>query len=176
MKRSDYLTNAIFSGGNSSDDFADLINDPNDDRVQDGLLSGFTRAIFNAAVVLKHADDPVDAFPLANIAFEQMSDPFDWEVLEDGEIDLLTSLELIEMELLESAAYCGEIALPLFESVLASSNDVLHFAVLNGMKASGDYVFFDLISEFVSVLERRAEHDSELYSVADKAMCACLPF
>lgn len=83
------------------------------------------------------------------------------------------------MELLESAAFCGPGALPLLTAALASSNDVLHFGVFNGIKATGNEAFAPMVQTYIADFDHRhinADSRNHLLDAANQALDACSPF
>ena len=113
LHRSDYLTGATLLHGSVADDFADLIGEPDDERIVRGLKSAYTKALFNSVVAVKQAREPDLTLDLLVSINRNASRPDEWRIIEEERIDLPTTLELIQMELLESAAFCGPDALPL---------------------------------------------------------------
>jgi len=179
MHRSDYLTGAVLLHGSVSDDFADLIGEPDDERIVRGLKSAYTKALFNGVVAVKHARDPDLMFDLLVSVNRNASQPDEWRIIEEERNDLATTLELIQMELLESAASCGPDALPLLTAALATSNDVLHFGVFNGVTATGNEAFARMIRSYISDFDHRAisaDSRSHLLAAANEALDACSPF
>lgn len=179
MNRSDFLTGGTLLHGSVADDYADLIAEPDDERIVEGLKSAYTKALFNAVISVKHAGKPELMLDLLMSVNRNASRLDDWKVIEDARIDLPTTLELIQMELLESAAFCGPNAMPLLTSALATSNDVLHFGVLNGIKASGHSMFIPMLRSYRDELDNRAIHaDSKdhLSQACNEALDSCLPF
>jgi hypothetical protein len=179
MHRSDYLTGAVLLHGSVSDDFADVIVEPHEERITAALKSGFTKALFNGVVAVKHARDPDLMFDLLVSVNRNASQPDEWRIIEEERIDLATTLELIQMELLESAAFCGPDALPLLTAALTTSNDILHFGVLNGVKATGDGAFAPMVRSYIADFDHRdlhADSRSHLLAAANEALDACSPF
>lgn len=174
--RSDYLTAATFRGHRPTEDFTDLIHEADDDRIHAALQTGNLRAMFNAASASSLSDDPSLFLRELSKAFQQASDVEQWDFVEDAEIDLATSLEMVQFECLESSALCGEEAVGLLASVLRGDSDVLIFAVLNGIKASADPVFVRIVQGFKQELEHVAVHAdsvSPLNDAANEALAAC---
>lgn len=179
MHRYDFLTGASLLHGSVADDFADLIGEPDDERVVEGLKTGYTRALFNAVVAVKQASEPELMLDLLSSINRNASRLDDWKVIEEDRIDLPTTLELIQMELLESAAFCGRDALPLLTAALATSNDVLHFGVFNGVKATGNEAFAPMVQSYIADFDNRdinADSRSHLLDAANEALDACSPF
>ena len=179
MNRSDFLTGATLLHGSVADDFADLISEPDDERIVEGLKSGWTRALFNAVSAVKDASEPELMLDLLMSINRNASTPEEWRIIEEESIDLATTLEMIQMELLESAAYCGHGALPLLAAALATSNDVLHFGVFNGVKASGNEAFAPLVRSYIADFDHRdlnADCRPHLLDAANEALDACSPF
>lgn len=174
--RSDFLTAAISRGHQPIEDFTDLIHEADDDRIHAALKSGASKALFNGASAVRDSDDPSRFLDLLQRAFQQASDVEQWDFVEDAEIDLATSLEMVQFECLESSALCGEEAVGLLASVLRGTNDVLMFAVLNGIKGSADPVFVPVIQQFKDELNRMAVYAdsvSHLNDAANEALAAC---
>jgi hypothetical protein len=179
MHRSDHLTGALLRQGSVSDDFADLIVEPDDERIVKGLKSGYTKALFNSCMAVRFSSKPASMLPLLVSVNRNASQPDDWQFVEEGKIDLPTTLELVQMELLESAASCGLAALPLLTAALATSNDVLHFAVLNGVKANGNDAFAAMVRSYITDIDNRAvpiDSRSHLLNASNEALDACSPF
>jgi len=101
MHRSDYLSGALLLYGSVASGYADLIAEPDDERIVEGLKSGYTRALFNAVVAVKHADEPELMFDLLISINRNASRHDEWRIIEEGDIELPTTLELLQMELLE---------------------------------------------------------------------------
>ena len=178
MNRSDFLTGATLLHGNVADDFADLISEPDEERIVEGLKSGNTRALFNAVSAVKQAGEPEHMLDLMLSINRNTSRPDDWRIIEEGSIDLATTLEMIQMELLESAAYCGHDSLPLLMAALATSSDVLHFGVFNGVKSTGNEAFAPLVRSYIADFDNRDLHTdsrSHLLDAANEALDACSP-
>jgi len=174
--RSDYLTPATFRGHQPTEDFTDLVHEADEDRIHAALKSGNLRAMFNGASAVGNSDDPSLFLDLLQRAFQQASDVEQWDVVEDAKIDLATSLEMVQFECLESLSLCGEEAVGLLSEVLRGTNDVLMFAVLNGIKASADPVFVPTVQGFKQELEHLAVHAdsvSPLNDAANEALAAC---
>ena len=174
--RSEYLTGATFHDHQPTEDLTALIHQPDDDRIQAALKSGNLRAMFSGASAASLSDDPSSFLDLLQRAFQQASDADRWDVVEEAEIDLATSLETVQCECLESLAMCGADAVGLLSEVLLGTNDVLMFAVLNGIKASADPVFVPVIQQFKDELNRMAVHAdsmSHLNDAANEALAAC---
>ena len=174
--RSNYLTAATFRGHRPTQDFTGLIHEADDDRIHAALKSGNLRAMFNAASAVGNSDDPSLFLDLLQRAFQQASDSERWDVVEEAEIDLATSLEMVQFECLESLPLCGAETVGLLSEVLRDANDVLMFAVLNGIKANGDPVFVPMLQAFKDELNRMAVHAdsvSPLNDAANEALAAC---
>ncbi len=179
MHRSDYLTGATLLHGSVADDFADLIGEPDDERIVRGLKSAYTKALFNSVIAVKHAREPELMLDLLISVNRNASQPDEWRIIEERRIDLPTTLELIQMELLEVAAFCGRDALPLLMAALATSNDVLHFSVFNGVRANGNEAFAPMVRSYISDFDHRdihADSRSHLIDAANEALDACSPF
>lgn len=179
MNRSDFLTGATLLHGSVASDYADLIAEPDDERIVEGLKSGYTKSLFNSVVAAKNANEPELMLDLLMSVNRNASQPDDWKVIEEARIDLTTTLEMIQMELLESAAFCGHRALPLLSEALATDNDVLHFGVFQGVAASRDGLFAELIERYIADLDHRAinaDSRSQLLDAANEALDACSPF
>ncbi len=179
MNRSDLLTGATLQHGSVADDFADLIGEPDDERIVEALKSAYTKALFNGVASLRNAREPELMLDLLVSINRNATQPDDWRFIEEGTIDLPTTLEMIQMELLESAAFCGRDALPLLMAALATSNDVLHFGVFNGVKATGNEAFARMIRSYMSDFDNRgmnADCRSHLLDAANEALDACSPF
>lgn len=179
MNRSAFLTGATLQHGSVADDFADLIVDPDIERMAEGLKSGYTRALFNTVVAVKQASEPELLLDLLISVNRNASQPDEWRIIEEERIDLPTTLELIQMELLESAAFCGRDTLPLLMAALATSNDVLHFATFNGVKATGNEAFAPMVRSYIADFDHRdinADSRSHLLDAANEALDACSPF
>lgn len=179
MKQSDFLTGATLQHGTVAEDYADLIVAPDNERMVEGLKSGYTRALFNSVVAVKQAREPELMLDLLISVNRNASRPDEWRIIEEERIDLPTTLELIQIELLESAAFCGRDALPLLMAALATSNDVLHFGVFNGVKATGNEAFARMIRSYISDFDNRgmnADCRSHLLDAANEALDACSPF
>lgn len=155
MNRSDFLTGATLLHGSVADDFADLIDEPDEERIVEGLKSGWTRALFHAVSAVKQAREPEHMLDLMLSINRNTSRPDEWRIIEEGSIDLPTTLEMIQMELLESAAYCGHGALPLLMAALTTSNDVLHFGVFNGVRATCNEAFAPMVRSYISDFDHR---------------------
>ena len=174
--RSDYLTAATFRGHRPTEDFTDLIHEADDDRIHAALQTGNLRAMFNAASASSLSDDPSLFLDLLQRAFQQASDVEQWDIVEDAEIDLATSLEMVQFECLESLALCGAEALGLLAFVLRGDSDGLMFAVLNGIKTSANPVFVPIVQDFKQELEHLAVHAnsvSHLNDAANETLAAC---
>ena len=179
MRRFEILTGALLHYGSPVDDFADLIGEPDDERIVEGLKSGYTRALFNSVVTVKQANEPELMLDLLISINRNASRPDEWKVIEEAQIDLTTTLEMIQMELLESAAFCGPDALPLLTAALATSNDVLHFGVLNGVTATGNEAFAPMVRRYIADFDHRdinADNRCHLLDAANEALDACSPF
>lgn len=179
MHRSHYLTGAVLLHGSVSDDFADVIVEPHEERISAALKSGFTKALFNGVVAVKHARDPELMLDLLSSINRNASRPDDWRIIEEGRIDLENTLLIIQMELTISSAFCGYRAMPLISEALATDNDVLHFGVFQGVAASRDGSFAELIERYVADLGNRhlhADSRSHLLAAANEALDACSPF
>lgn len=179
MNRSDSLTGATLEHGSGSDDYADLIGEPDDERIVRGLKSAYTKALFNSVIAVKHAREPEFMLDLLVSINRNASRLDDWKVIEEERIDLPTTLELIQMELLESAAFCGPDALPLLAAALATSNDVLHFGVFNSVRATGNEAFAPMVGRYIADFDNRdinADSRSHLLDAANEALDACSPF
>ena len=176
MLRHEYLTGALLTRGSVADDFADLVHSPDDQRIVDALKSGYTRALFNGVVAMKHAEEPRLMLDLL-ISINRNANQIDnWRIIEEDKIDLIMTLELIQMELLTSAAHAGCDALPLLQSALATDNDVLHFGVWHGIQDSGNSAFIELIKSYLSEFDHRAlraDSRSYLLDAANDALSAC---
>lgn len=174
--RSDYLTAATFTGHSPSDDFTDLVHEANDSRIHAAFLSGNSRAIFNGAVQARWGSSMPLHLVCLKRAIQQAADIDSWTIVEDGEINLATTLELIRQECLESAAFCGQEASDSLSSALKDTNEMLITGVLNGIKSSGDPAFVPLVQQFKADLEHRA-FDADLipvfYDLANEALAAC---
>lgn len=179
MHRSDYLTGATLLHGTVAEDYADLIVDPDNERMVEGLKSGYTRALFNSVVAVKQARESELMLDLLISVNRNASQPDEWRIIEEGRIDLPTTLELIQMELLESAAFCGADALSLLAAALATSNDAFHFGVFNGVRATGNEAFAAMVRSYIADFDRRdinADSRSHLLAAANEALEACSPF
>ena len=179
MHRFEYLTSATLIHGSVADHGSDLIAEPDDERITAALKSGFTRAIFNGVVAAKYTSEPRLMLDLLVSINRNVAQPDEWRIIEEGQIDLPTTLEMVRMELLESAAFCGPDALPLLSAALGTGNDVLHFGVLNGIKASQDSAFVSMVQSYRDDLDNRAvnaDSRSHLLAAANDALSACLPF
>lgn len=179
MRRVEHLSGALLHYGSIADDHADLVVEPDDERIVRGLKSGYTRALFNAVVAVKYASEPNLLIDLLTSINRNISQPDEWRVIEEGQIDLENTLLMIQMELLESAAFCGPDALPLLSAALGTDSDVLHFGVLNGIKASHDSAFVQMVKTYRDDLDHRAVHadsKSHLYDAANDALASCSPF
>jgi len=178
MHRSDYLTGALLLHGSVADDYADLIGEPDEERIVEGLKSGYTKALFNSCVAVPYSSTPAAMLPILVSVNRNASRPDEWRIVEEGKIGLPTTLELIQIELLESAAFCGPAALPLLAAALATSNDVLHFGVFNGVTATGNEAFARMIRSYISDFDHRAintDSRSHLLTAANEALDACSP-
>ena len=179
MNRSDLLTGATLQQGSVADDYADLIGDPDDERIVEGLKSGYTKSLFNSVVAVKRADEPELMLDLLLSVNRNVSRFDDWRVVQEARFDLTTTLETVQMELLESAAFCGRDALPLLTAALATSNDVLHFGVFNGVRATGNEAFAPMVRRYIADFDSRnlhADSRSHLLAAANEALDACSPF
>lgn len=179
MHRYDFLTGASLLHGSVADDFADLIGEPDDERIVEGLKTGYTRALFNAVVAVKQASEPELMLDLLLSINRNASRPDDWRIIEEGRIDLENTLLLIQMELTISSAICGYRAMPLISEALATDNDVLHFGVFQGVAASRDASFAELIERYIADFDNRnlhADSRSHLLAAANEALDACSPF
>ena len=155
MNRSDLLTGATLQHGSVADDFADLIGEPDEERLVEALKSAYTKALFNGVASLKNALEPELMLDLLVSINRNTTQPDEWRIIEEGSIDLPTTLEMIQMELLESAAYCGHGALPLLMAALTTSNDVLHFGVFNGVRATCNEAFAPMVRSYISDFDHR---------------------
>lgn len=179
MNRSDYLTGATLLHGSVADDFADLIGEPDDERIVEGLKSAYTKALFNSVVAVKQADEPELMLDLLISVNRNASQPDEWRIIEEAQIDLTTTLEMIQMELLESAAFCGPDALPLLTAAMTTANDALHFGVFNGVKATGNETFAPMVRSYIADFDHRdihADSRSDLLAAANEALDSCSPF
>ena len=177
MLKHEYLTEASLHSGSVADDFADLIDSPDDERIVAALKSAYTKALFNGVVAVKHASEPRLMLDLLISVNRNLNNIEPWRVIEEGRIDLETTLEMTQMELVTSAAHCGGEALPLLQSALATDNDVLHFGVLAGVRESGEAVFGHLVRSYVSDFDNRAlpaDSRSHLMDTANEVISACL--
>lgn len=179
MNHSDLLTGATLQQGSVADDYADLIADPDDERIVEGLKSAYTRALFNSVVTVKQADEPELMLDLLISINRNASRPDEWRVIEEGRIDLENTVLMIQMELTISSAFCGYRAIPLISEALATDNDVLHFGVFQGVAASRDGSFTEVIERYIAEFDNRSLHaDSRSYllAAANEALDACSPF
>lgn len=179
MYRSDLLTGALLLHGGVASDFTNLTFEPDDQRIVKGLKSGYTRALFNAVVAVKQAREPELMLDLLISVNRNASQPDEWRIIEEERIDLPTTLELIQMELLESAAFCGPDALPLLTAALATSNDVLHFATFSGVRSTGNEAFAPMVQSYIADFDSRdlhADSRSHLLAAANEALDSCSPF
>lgn len=179
MNRSDLLTGASLQQGSVADDFAGLMSASDDERIVEGLKSGYTRALFNSVVTVKQADEPELMLDLLISINRNASRPDEWRIVGEGRIDLPTTLELIQMELLESVAFCGRDALPLLMAALATSDDALHFSTFNGVKSTGNEAFAPMVGRYIADFDNRdinADSRSHLLDAANEALDACSPF
>lgn len=178
MKRYEYLTGATLLPGSVADDFADLIVEPDDERIVRGVKSGYTKALFNSVVAVKYASEPKLMLDLMTSINRNVSQPDEWRVIDEGQIDLENTLLMIQLELLESAVFCGPDAQPLLSAALGTDSDVLHFGVLNGIKASQDSAFVQMVKSYRDDLDNRAvnaDSRSHLLDAAHDALAACSP-
>ncbi|TWU08879.1 hypothetical protein CA54_41180 [Symmachiella macrocystis] len=176
MTKSNCLTGAILEGGSFSDDFADVLTDPIDDRIVEGLKSGYTGALFNACVAVKNCTDSAGIMSLLISVNRNLMQVDEWQVVEETEVDLETSLQLIQMELLESACFFGVEATPMLTRALACSGDALHFAVLNGIQSCRESAFVPMLQQYRDELRQRAINEDskpELFDAVNKAIAAC---
>ena len=175
MNRFEFLSGAILQDGGFSDHYADVLAEPSDDRIVAGLKSGYTKALFNSCVSAKNCTDPVGVLSLLVSINRNLLQVDDWQVVEKGEIDLETSLMLIQMELLESACFFGVEAIPILSEALISE-DALHFAVLNGIQTTGGAEFIPMLQHYQADLPKTKVHQdskSELYDAVNKAIDTC---
>lgn len=176
LTRSECLTAAILQDGSFSDDFSDVLRDPNDARIVDGLKSGYTIALFNACVAAKDCSDPAGIVSLLVSVNRNLMQVDEWQVVEETEVDLETTLLLIQVELLGSVCTFGVEAMPMLSEALATSEDALHFAVINGIQTSAQRAFLPMLQHYREELRRRAiSEDSkpELFDSVNKAIDAC---
>lgn len=177
MLKHEYLTEASLHSGSVADDFADLIDSPDDERIVAALKSAYTKALFNGVVAVKHASEPRLMLDLLISINRNVNNIEPWRVIEEGRIDLETTLEIIQMELVTAAAHCGSEALPMLQSALATDNDVLHFGAFAGIRDSGDRAFEQLVRSYVSDFDNRAlpaDSRSHLIDAANEAISSCL--
>lgn len=176
MKRCDYLTGAILRDGSSSNTYDDLVAELDDERIAAALKSGFTKALFNGVVAVKYASEPRLMLDLLTSINRNASNADEWRVVDEGQADIKTTLELIQMELLTSATYCGREALPLLSAALSTGNDSLHFAVFHGVRECRDPALVDLIESYIAdfdSLEVREDSRSHLVNAATEALDSC---
>jgi len=179
MNRSDLLTGATLQQGSVADDFADLIGEPDEERIVRGLKSAYTKALFNSVIAVKHDSEPELMLDLLVSINRNASQPDEWRIIEEGRIDLENTLLMIQMELTISSAFCGHRAMPLISEALATDNDVLHFGVFQGVAASCDASFAELIERYIADFDIRnlhADSRSHLLAAANEALDACSPF
>lgn len=164
MNRSQFLTDAILLDGGFSDDFADVVAEPSDDRIVAGLKSGYTKALFNACVAAKDCSDSAGIMSLLVSINRNLLQPDNWQVVEEGKTDLETTLLLIQIELLESACFFGGEAVPILSAAMATLDDALHFAVLNGVQATVGPEFIPMLQHYQADLPQMPVHeDSKPY-------------
>ena len=139
--RSDYLTAAVVTGGDPTDDFADLLDDVSLERIQAALSSGFSRAVFDGVEAAgRLGKEAEEILPTLIQSFRLCGDSTKWKVVEEAEADLPTTLELIRMEVIETIGEAGlssRAALTLLAEVLNDDDDALHFAVFTAINQLG---------------------------------------
>ncbi|QDU05949.1 hypothetical protein V6x_56930 [Gimesia chilikensis] len=163
--RYSYLTAAILRDSSDHDDYSDLITDDLSDeelrlRVIAALESDNTRAIFNAVETDHMLDAPKKVLPELIVAYEKCRNTEQWEIIEEAEADLLTTLELIRMEIIEavgSAKNSPEIVHSLLVDALHEDNDALHFAVFESLQklGLGAAPFVPIIEKYLLEIDNR---------------------
>lgn len=137
-----YLTAATLRDDIDLDDFSDLITDNLTDeesniRVTEGLESGNTRAIFNAVEMVHKLDASEEVLSHLIEAYETCRHAEEWKIIEEAEAGLVTTLELIRMEIIEAvgnAKNSPEVVHRLMENALHEDNGVLHFSVFESIQ------------------------------------------
>lgn len=81
MNRSDLLTGATLQHGSVADDFADLIGEPDEERIVEALKSAYTKALFNGVASLRDARKPELMLDLLVSINRNASTPDEWRII-----------------------------------------------------------------------------------------------